>query len=177
MAESQRPAGGRSDAGQGSGQPPSPGAQPPGWSQQPPGPAPKSSRFGRGCLIGGCGTLVGLVVIVVVIIVVAVNAGKKTTPTTHPPAADVTISACTVDPTTSIPDAKLEIINHSSKKSHYNIGVEFLDTNGTRLAEGAALSADVAPGEKVETDAGGTAQVNAKFTCKVTSVDRISAVG
>ncbi|MGP9019763.1 hypothetical protein ACT1U9_15370 [Streptomyces sp. BR1] len=128
---------------------------------------------------------------IIVVMVLAVGGSSKKTPTNptstssgvqstggaHPPEADVLITSCDVDPATSIPSAKLEIINHSSKSSDYSIAVEFVDVNGTRVAEGAALEAHVAPGEKVEDAAGGTAQVSGKITCKVTSVNRISAVG
>ncbi|WP_143686956.1 hypothetical protein [Streptomyces sp. TLI_171] len=132
-----------------------------------------------------------LLIVIIVIVVVAVSGSDKKTPTSptstgsgvqstggaHPPEADVSISSCAVDPTTSFPSAQLEITNHSSKASDYSIAVEFVDANGTRVAEGAALETHVAPGQKVVDTAGGTAQVSGKVTCKVTSVNRISAVG
>ncbi|MDH6146008.1 hypothetical protein P3T35_008070 [Kitasatospora sp. GP30] len=191
MAEQQPPeephgvpsAGGQSGPAQGWGEqqlPPSqppPGPPPPGWGQ-PSGPPPPKRRFGRGVLVG-CISAVVLLVGIIIVIVVVVSGGSKTTPTnpTHPPEADVTITSCGVDPTTSIPDAKVEIINHSSKSSNYTIGVEFVDSSGTRLADGAALASNVAPNQKVEEDAGGTAQVTTKITCRLTSVNRFSAVG
>ncbi|AUG78647.1 hypothetical protein CFP65_3867 [Kitasatospora sp. MMS16-BH015] len=187
------PADGQGGPAKGWGQQPPPGQSPygpppPGWSQQPP--APPKRRFGRGVLVG-CLSAVVLLVVLIVVIVLAVGGSSKKSPTSpsstgsgvqstggaHPPEADVTVTSCDVDPTTSIPSAKLEIVNHSSKSSDYSISVEFVDANGTRVAEGAALQNHLGPGQKAEDTAGGTAQVSGKVTCRVTSVNRISAVG
>ncbi|MFE9429036.1 hypothetical protein ACFYNO_39510 [Kitasatospora sp. NPDC006697] len=153
-------------------QPPGQPPPPAGWGP-PPGPPPRPKRqFGRGVLFGCLGAVL-LVVVVIVIVVVAVGGDKPS----HPPAGDVAITACSVDESTRVPSAKLEIVNHSSKSSNYAISVEFLDDHGTRVAEGAALETGVAPGQKVEDSAGGTAQVNGAVTCKVNSVNRVSATG
>lgn len=130
-----------------------------------------------------------IVIVVVIVLVFAGESGKtpkNPTPTSsgvhstggaHPPAADVSITSCEVDSAISFAQAKLEIVNHSSKPSDYIIGVEFVDAKGTRVAEGTAIQNHVAPGEKVEDTAGGSTQASGRVTCKVTSVDRFSSVG
>ncbi|WP_420311734.1 hypothetical protein ACOB87_28330 [Streptomyces sp. YS-B37] len=114
-----------------------------------------------------------MAVVVIVVIVVAVAIGTSKSPN-HSPSADVKITSCAVDPTTQLPLARVEIHNHSSKASTYSVTVEFDARNGTRLAEGAALSLTVAPGQTVKTSAGGLDQVTQKVTCKVTKVNRIA---
>ncbi|MFE6172168.1 hypothetical protein [Streptomyces sp. NPDC056464] len=112
-----------------------------------------------------------MVVIVVIVVVVAV--GESDDPS-HPPSADVKITSCSVDSSTRLPSAGLEIHNHSSKASTYGISVEFVDPKGTRVSEGAGLSLTVAPGQTVRTSAGGTDQVTQKVTCRVTDVNRMA---
>lgn len=92
--------------------------------------------------------------------------------TTHPPAADVTISACVVDPTTHWPDATLTVTNHSSKPSDYVIQVGFFDSTGARVAEGDDLENNVPANGVVKADAQGFSDVTGTVTCKLVSVDR-----
>ncbi|MEU9146596.1 hypothetical protein [Streptomyces sp. NPDC048349] len=91
------------------------------------------------------------------------------------PAGDVRITSCGVDPTTHWPSAKLTITNRSSKTSTYLVGVEFLGASGVRLAEGAALSNDLAPGQRAEATAGALDQVRERVTCRVTKVNRFAS--
>ncbi|TLS42389.1 hypothetical protein FE633_30860 [Streptomyces montanus] len=114
-----------------------------------------------------------MVVIVVIVLVMALG-GTGENPR-NPPSADVKITSCTVDATTRLPSAGLEIHNHSSKASTYGVTVEFKAPNGTRLSEGAALSLTVESGQRVKTSAVGKDQVTQKVTCKVTKVNRIAA--
>ncbi|MFE9403601.1 FxLYD domain-containing protein [Streptomyces sp. NPDC006530] len=140
----------------------------------------------------GCLGAVALLVVIIVVIALAVsgshdkktppaptatNSGVQSTGGAHPPAADVSITSCSLD-STSFAQARLHIVNHSSKSSNYAISVEFTDPNGTRVGEGAAAQNNLAPGEKAE-DTAGTFVVEgtSRVTCKVTSVDRYSAVG
>ncbi|MHA6759802.1 hypothetical protein [Streptacidiphilus sp. PAMC 29251] len=154
------------------GQPGQPG-QPP-YNYGPPVPPQKKRRFGRGCLFGCLGAVLAVVVIVVVLVVVLSRSSSKSTNKTHPPADDVRISSCAVDPTTGFPTAKLTITNQSSKTSTYLVTVEFDKADGTRVSEGATGSTSVAPGQKVETSAGGPDQVSGKISCKVTDVTRLA---
>lgn len=191
------PAGGRPE-GQQWGMPPSPPLAGPAWGGQPPpgqppyGPPPpeRRSRFGRGCLFGCLGSLL-LVVLVIVIVAVAVHSGSKPTPTSsgstsplsgsnntaHPPTADVTVTSCTVDPTTNWPAAKLEITNHSSKTSNYTVQVEFLNPSGTRVADALGAATNVAPGERAIETAQSLDVVSGDVTCRVTSVERYASNG
>lgn len=158
-------------------QQPPPG-QPP-YSYGPPVPPEKKSRFGRGCIFGCLGAVAGIVVIIVVLAVVLSGSSSNTnvpsgTNTVHPPANDVRITSCDVDPTTSLPTAKLLITNQSSQTSTYLVSVEFDLANGTRVSEGATGSTSVAPGQKVDTSAGGPDQVSGQITCKVTDVTRFA---
>lgn len=188
------PPGGQGGAAPGWGQRQPPGgapygSPPPAWGPQPP--APPGRRFGRGVLIGCLGAVVLLIVIVAVLVLAfGGSSGKKSppSPTTtnsgvrssegaHPPAADVSITSCELDPSTSFASAKLKIINHSSKPSDYSISVEFLAANGTRVGEGGTLQTHVAPGETAEDTASSPTQATGNITCKVTSVERFSSAG
>jgi hypothetical protein len=88
---------------------------------------------------------------------------------------DVEISGCTVDNILNMPSADLKITNHSSKASNYMVQVEFLDTAGTRIAEGIAATNGLAPGQSSVQKAQGTAQVKGKVSCKVIDVTRYAA--
>lgn len=96
--------------------------------------------------------------------------------TSHPPAGDVALNGCEVDPTTSWPDATGVIVNHSSKASDYQIQVGFY-AGATRVADGDALESNVSPGESVDFKAQGFDTVTGTITCKVISVDREAAAG
>jgi hypothetical protein len=137
-------------------------------------PPQKKRRFGRGCLFGCLGAVVAIVVIVVVLVLVFANSNSGTS---HPAEKDVSVTSCSVDPALGLPTAKVEIFNHSSKASDYVVTVEFDHADGTRVSQGATSSISVAPGQKVETTAGGTDQVSGKISCKVSSVTRLSSNG
>jgi hypothetical protein len=89
----------------------------------------------------------------------------------NPPAADVTITSCSID---SIGDANanLTILNHSSKSSDYIIQVGFFNPAGVRVDDGYGLENDVPSGGAVETTATGFGNNVAPITCKLVSVDR-----
>jgi hypothetical protein len=135
------------------------------------------------------------VVVVIIIAAIAGSSGSKNknTPTaavsntngiatnsnnsTHPPQADVTITGCSYDSTTTFATANVKIVNHSSKRSDYLISVDFQNSSGAQLANNF-----VAGGDKV--DAGQTALTQAvdtlsavpdKLVCKIKSVDRTAS--
>ncbi|MGR4879152.1 hypothetical protein ACIPUC_06935 [Streptomyces sp. LARHCF249] len=91
------------------------------------------------------------------------------------PVGDVRITSCGVDRVTQWPSAKLLITNRSGETSTYIVGVEFIGPSGVRLAEGAALSNDLAPGQRAEATAGALEQVRERVTCKVTKVTRFAS--
>ncbi|MEU9193103.1 hypothetical protein [Streptomyces hundungensis] len=139
----------------------------------------------------GCLSAVVLIVVIIVVIALFVsgsddkktppsptgtNSGVRSTEGAHPPAADVTITSCDLD-SASFAQARLQIVNHSSKSSNYLVSVEFTNSNGTRVGEGTAIENDLAPGEKAQDTATSPVEGTSGVTCKVTSVDRYAAVG
>ncbi|MFJ4791747.1 hypothetical protein [Kitasatospora purpeofusca] len=149
----------------------------------------KSSRFGRGCLVGGClGVLLLVGVIIAVVVAVGGTGSGPSNPssasasgpltgsnnTDHPPAGDVTVAGCDTN-AAKFPVAHLEIRNHTSKASTYIVSVEFTDSSGTRLGEGLTSSTAVAPGQLVKTDTAAIVEVSGDIQCRVTRVDRYAA--
>lgn len=92
----------------------------------------------------------------------------------NPPQADVAVESCTID-AIGYPKAGLRITNHSSGRSNYMISINFLDAAGTKVAEGAAISNNVDPGQSAIETAGGLASVKGALTCKVTDVNRFAS--
>lgn len=92
----------------------------------------------------------------------------------NPPQADVAVTSCTADQF-GYPKAGLRITNHSSGRSDYIISVNFLDGSGTKVAEGAALSSNIDPGQSAIESAGGLTSVKGALTCKVTNVNRFAS--
>ncbi|WP_354643556.1 hypothetical protein [Kitasatospora camelliae] len=157
---------------------PGPGAGTPGgpaWGTPPPPPPPPpqpKSRFGRGCLVGCLISALVVVIVVVVVVLVVVNRDDNTD---HPPAEDVSITSCAVDATTGFPQARLRIVNHSSKSSTYLIGVEFVNAAGTRISESAATTAALAPNQTAEATAGSLDRASGAITCRLTTVQRFAS--
>lgn len=177
--------------------PPQPG---PGWGA--PMPPPKKTNVGL--IVGaGCGAL--LLAIVIVGVVVALLRGSDdggnsgSSPDRSPSVAapstagetpaeeeeilprhvdakeDVTIKACSVNSLTKWPDADLEILNSGSDAADYIVYVEFVDSSGTRLAEGLAAATGLGPGQKAKEKAQGLGETSGKVSCKVTNVYRSPA--
>jgi hypothetical protein len=167
-----------------------------GWQQQP-APAPKKGgKFKYGCL-----AVVGVAVVsVVAVVAIAVSSsggagsntaasstsssstssGKQVTTnsgnTGHSPTADVTITTCRNDSVLGLPQASLKIVNHSGKASDYMITMEFLDSHGTRIAEGDDFENNVGVGEAVKAQASGSGQGTVS-KCQLVSVDRTASAG
>ncbi|MFE6483761.1 FxLYD domain-containing protein [Streptomyces sp. NPDC057757] len=91
------------------------------------------------------------------------------------PKADVKITKCEVDPTTTWPAAELLITNGSSKASNYLVSIEFVDSSGKRLGEAFASTNNLAPGQASEQTAQGLDQITTKIKCKVTEVTRYAS--
>ncbi|MEV0915440.1 hypothetical protein AB0I93_14365 [Streptomyces sp. NPDC049967] len=173
--------------------PPQPG---PAWTGPAPLPPPKkTNRAGLFAILGCSGVLVLAVVGGVVALVSsggsdkgeASGSGKVTTspsapavskdPSKKAPApggaeADVKVTGCVVNSSTTWPAADVEIVNHSGSKANYIISVEFVDGSGTRLGEGAAAANDVAVGQRVKEKAQGLAETSGKVSCRVLKVTR-----
>lgn len=170
----------------------------PGWGS--PMPAPKKANVGL--IVGaGCGGLLLAIVIVGVVVALlrgSDDGGSSGAPSDRPPSAapsaagespaeeegeealpghvdareDVTIKGCSVNSLTKWPDARLEILNSGSDAADYIVYVEFVDSSGTRLAEGLAAVTGLGPGQKAKEKAQGLGETSGKVSCKVTNVYR-----
>ncbi|GAA3036637.1 hypothetical protein [Kitasatospora sp. NPDC006786] len=115
----------------------------------------------------------------------AAPAASDTAPAAAPPAAapvgggdaakDAEITKCTINDVLKMPEAEVRITNHSGKSSNYIVQLEFTDTSGTRVAEGAAATSNLAPNQAAVQKAPGTAQVSGKVSCRITNVTRYAA--
>ena len=86
--------------------------------------------------------------------------------------ADVTVSRCEADPGGGRPTADGDINNHSSKDSAYAFTVQFTDSSGNKVSEGAVTVASVEPGATAQWHAVGLSGAKGPLTCKPTSVER-----
>ncbi|MFF3391288.1 FxLYD domain-containing protein [Streptomyces sp. NPDC002669] len=93
------------------------------------------------------------------------------------PEADVKVTGCTVNSSTTWPAADVEIVNHSDEKANYIVSVEFVNGEGTRLGEGMAATNNLAPGQKAVETAQGLSNTSGKVECKVTKVTRYPSGG
>lgn len=108
------------------------------------------------------------------LVVVAVVAGAGCT-SSSTAAKDVTISACTANPTGGRPTATGMIDNHSSKASTYAVTITFYDSSGNRVSQGAATVGKVEPSAVANFSAEGVSNAKGPVTCKATSVVRTVA--
>ena len=93
----------------------------------------------------------------------------------NPPEADVTVKSCATDEFGYM-EAKVEVVNHSSKASNYSVEVAFEGNGGTvQLGTGAVLVSGLEPGQTTLQDANPFEKSTGAFTCRVTSVDRFAA--
>ncbi|MFD3327439.1 hypothetical protein [Streptomyces sp. NPDC058701] len=86
------------------------------------------------------------------------------------PVEDVTITSCAVDPATGWPSAALTLTNSGDRTRTFLVGVEFLAPDGVRLAEGAAVSNDLAPGRRAHVTAAALVQLKGAIRCEVLKV-------
>jgi hypothetical protein len=101
-------------------------------------------------------------------------AGTTSSPESSAPAKDdVRIVGCFVDNILNLPSASVLITNHSGKSSNYMVRVEFLDSSGTRVAEGIAAKNNLDAGKySAQIAHGGLKTVTAPITCRVLDVTR-----
>ncbi|MEU4176218.1 hypothetical protein [Streptomyces sp. NPDC026589] len=90
---------------------------------------------------------------------------------------DVTITACRRDPQIGWQSAKVKVVNGSSTTASYHIGVEFLDKNGTKVAEGVTGVVDLGPGKSVVEEVNGLGEVPRGATCRLVDLMRVPTDG
>ncbi|MDX2918231.1 hypothetical protein ACF07M_19270 [Streptomyces globisporus] len=86
---------------------------------------------------------------------------------------DVTITACTRDPQIGWQSAKVKVVNGTSTTASYHIGVEFLDKDGTKVADGVTGVVDLGPGKSVVEEIHGLGEVPRGTTCRLVDLTRI----
>ncbi|OSC71940.1 hypothetical protein B5180_21255 [Streptomyces sp. BF-3] len=86
---------------------------------------------------------------------------------------DVTITACTRDPQIGWQSAKVKVVNGSSTTASYHIGVEFLDKDGTKVADGVTGVLDLGPGMSVVEEVHGLGEVPQGTTCRLVDLTRM----
>ncbi|MGW6582426.1 hypothetical protein ACWF76_24095 [Streptomyces globisporus] len=85
---------------------------------------------------------------------------------------DVTITACARDPQIGWQSAKVRVVNGSSTTASYHIGVEFLDKDGTKVADGVTGVVDLGPGKSVVEEIHGLGEVPRGTTCRLVDLMR-----
>jgi hypothetical protein len=88
---------------------------------------------------------------------------------------DVTVTACTADPSGGKPVASGQIHNNSSKASTYVIHVRFVDAAGNGVGDGVATVGKVEPAATATWKTLGTQSAKGPLTCPLESVTRTVA--
>ncbi|WJV48553.1 hypothetical protein [Streptomyces flavofungini] len=131
--------------------------------------------------------LIAVVLVAIVVALVLAGGGGEEKPPDQGPAqeqtapsepdarADARLTKCSVDPSTRWPTAELRITNHSSKTSDYSVEVEFVGADGVRIAEGVAVTSNLAPDRAANESAVGIRQTSGKVVCRITDVTRFAS--
>ena len=90
-------------------------------------------------------------------------------------AQDVSITACTADPSGGQPAATGTIVNHSSKASTYAVDITFVDSSGNKVSEGAATVGKVEAAGTATIHVQGVARATGPLTCRISRVSRTVA--
>jgi hypothetical protein len=90
-------------------------------------------------------------------------------------AKDVSVTACTPDPSGGHPVASGKIDNSSSKASTYIIHVQFVDAAGNAVGDGVATVAKVDTAATAAWRAVGTLPAQGPLTCRLETVTRTEA--
>ncbi|MGW6353528.1 hypothetical protein [Streptomyces sp. NPDC055080] len=88
------------------------------------------------------------------------------------PEEDVRITKCTVDSLTNWPAAELRVVNGSGGPADYVVTVEFVDKDGTRVADGIAAVLALDAGKEAKEKAQGLGDVPRGTKCRITEVTR-----
>jgi hypothetical protein len=120
--------------------------------------------------------LLGVVIVIAFIIIVVIVATSPGTGTkTHPAAADVSISTCSIGPTQNLPQATGRIVNHSSGTSDYSFTVSFLNKRGEVAAQGSGAKNHVAPQQTAVWTVMGDTPNDGPLTCRLEAVSRFAS--
>ncbi len=117
-------------------------------------------------------TSTALAAAVLAIIVSSLLAGCTSSATAS---KDVTITACTADPSGGRPSADGTINNHSSKASTYIVNVNFYDSAGNQVSQGADTVGKVEAGATATFHLQGLTSAKGPLTCKAGNVTRTQA--
>ncbi|WP_411081133.1 hypothetical protein [Streptomyces sp. cmx-18-6] len=90
---------------------------------------------------------------------------------------DVTITACTRDSVIGWQSADVKVVNGSASAADYVISVEFLDRDGTTVAEGVTGVVGLAPGKAVAKKVQGLGEVPHGTTCRINDLSRTPSTG
>ena len=90
-------------------------------------------------------------------------------------AKDVSVGACTADPSGGNPVATGQIHNSTGKASAYVIHVKFVDSSGNTVGDGVATVARVEAHATATWRAVGTLSARGPLTCPLSSVTRTVA--
>lgn len=121
----------------------------------------------------GIAALLFILIAVIVIAALASSSKPGAGTSSHPAAADVTVTSCTVD-AIGIPHTAGAIINHSSGLSDYTFTVSFLNKAGVQVAEGTSLEDNIAAHLTAAWTATGDNRATAPLTCWIVNVNRFA---
>lgn len=90
---------------------------------------------------------------------------------------DVRIAKCTVDPVIAWPAAQVVIVNGSGAAADYAVTVEFVDKDGTQVADGIVGVVGLGPGQTAKRKAQGLDEAPSGTKCRIADVHRTPAAG
>jgi hypothetical protein len=93
---------------------------------------------------------------------------------THPAAADVSISSCSVGPHL-LPQAAGTIANHSARTSDYSFTVSFLNQRGEVVAQGSGVKNHIPSDHAAAWAVTGDVPNDGPLTCKLAGVARFAS--
>jgi hypothetical protein len=91
---------------------------------------------------------------------------------TGPPAADVSITSCALDPALHTGTVAGTITNSTGKTADYVVRIDFTDAGGAQLDSAMHAETGVGPGDKVHFKATGVETYSDKVGCRLTAVQR-----
>ncbi|GLF93899.1 hypothetical protein [Streptomyces yaizuensis] len=150
--------------------------QQPAFPPPPPPPPPKKSRAG---LVITLSVLAGLAIAGGLVFYVIGSGDSDPTTVTEttsepgrPAKKDATVKSCSVDESSKLPTAVVNITNNSSSTSNYVIDVVFVDAEGNSVTKGVANVDGVAQGQSTDKSLRGQEEVEGKVSCEIAYVTR-----
>jgi hypothetical protein len=89
-----------------------------------------------------------------------------------PPAGDVSITSCGLDPSLHTGTVAGTIVNSTAKTEDYVVNIDFVDPRGNRLDSAMHAETGVGAGDRTRFRASGVNTYTEKVGCRVTSVQR-----